>query len=69
MRKVIVALVAALFVMNVYAADEAKPADDAMKPADHSEKMEKKTKMKKHHHTKAKAKKEGEASAPDAAKE
>jgi len=35
MRKVIVALVAALFVMNVYAADEVKPADDAMKPADH----------------------------------
>lgn len=67
MRKVIVALVAALFVMNVYAADEVKPADDAMKPADHSEKMEKKTKMKKHHHKKAK--KEGEASAPDAAKE
>lgn len=67
MRKVIVALVAALFVMNVYAADEAmKPADEA-KPADHSEKMEKKTKMKKHHHKKAK--KEGETSAHDAAKE
>lgn len=67
MRKVITALVAALFAMNVYAADEVKPADEAVKPAEHSEKMEKKTKVKKHHHKKAK--KEGEASTHDAAKE
>jgi hypothetical protein len=67
MRKVIVALVAALFTMNVYAADEAKHVDDAMKHGEHAEKMEKKTKVKKHHHKKEK--KEGEASAHDAAKE